>query len=322
MTRYIVQRLLLFVPTIFLVSFLAFGIMRILPGDPAVAMLGGFGETGGEGSYSQEDLDALRTEMGLDRALPVQYGVWIWGMVTVDLGDSFFYKLPVTEMLRNRVPTSVELGILAMLLSYVVAIPLGVLSAVKQDTWFDYATKIFTLTGIALPTFWMAILVIFVLARAFDWLPPLAYADFWSDPWTNLQQMVFPALALGYHNMAFAARLTRSSMLEVMREDYIRTARSKGLWEFTVIARHALRNACLPVVTIVGFQLGRLMGGAVLVEAIFLVPGMGSLLVDAVVQRDYPIVQIIILLIAVMVLTLNLIVDLLYGILNPRIRYA
>ena len=322
MTRYITQRMFLFVPTIFLVSFLAFGLMRILPGDPAVAMLGGFGETGGEGSYSQEDLDALRTEMGLDRALPVQYGVWIWGIVTMDLGDSFFYKLPVTEMLRNRVPTSVELGILALLLSYVVAIPLGVLSAVKQDTWFDYATKIFTLTGIALPTFWMAILVIFVLARVFDWLPPLAYADFWSDPWTNLQQMVFPALALGYHNMAFAARLTRSSMLEVMREDYIRTARSKGLWEFTVIARHALRNACLPVVTIVGFQLGRLMGGAVLVEAIFLVPGMGSLLVDAVVQRDYPIVQMIILLIAVMVLTLNLIVDLLYGILNPRIRYA
>ena len=322
MTRYIAQRMVLFVPTIFLVSFLAFGLMRILPGDPAVAMLGGFGETGGEGSYSQEDLDALRTEMGLDRALPVQYGVWIWGLVTVDLGDSFFYKLPVTEMLKNRVPTSVELGILALLLSYVVAIPLGVVSAVKQDTWFDYATKIFTLTGIALPTFWMAILVIFALARVFDWLPPLAYANFWSDPWTNLQQMVFPALALGYHNMAFAARLTRSSMLEVMREDYIRTARSKGLWEFTVIARHALRNACLPVVTIVGFQLGRLMGGAVLVEAIFLVPGMGSLLVDAVVQRDYPIVQIIILLIAVMVLTLNLIVDLLYGILNPRIRYA
>ena len=320
MTAYVTRRLLLFIPTLILVSFLAFGIMRILPGDPAIAMLGGV--EGGEGSFTQEDLDALRREMGTDRAIPVQYGVWVKDLATLNLGESFFYRLSVMDMLRNRVPISVELAILALLMSYVVAVPLGVVSAVRQDTWFDYAARVFTLGGIALPTFWVAILVIYVLARAFNWLPPLAYAALWDDPLTNLQQMIFPALALGYHNMAFAARLTRSSMLEVMREDYIRTARSKGIWEMTVIGRHALKNACLPVVTIVGFQLGRLMGGAVLVEAIFLVPGMGSLLVDGVIQRDYPIVQVIILFIAVMVLVLNLIVDLLYGLLNPRIRYA
>ena len=260
--------------------------------------------------------------MGTDRAIPVQYGVWVKDMATLNLGESFFYRLSVMDILRNRVPISVELAILALLMSYVVAVPLGVVSAVQQDTWFDYASRVFTLGGIALPTFWVAILVIYILARAFNWLPPLAYANLWDDPLTNLQQMIFPALALGYHNMAFAARLTRSSMLEVMREDYIRTARSKGVWEMTVIGRHALKNACLPVVTIIGFQLGRLMGGAILVEAIFLVPGMGSLLVDGVIQRDYPIVQVIILFIAVMVLVLNLIVDLLYGLLNPRIRYA
>ncbi len=161
-----------------------------------------------------------------------------------------------------------------------------------------------------------------ILARLFGWLPPLGYAKLWEDPLTNLQQMIFPALALGFHNFAFAARLTRSSMLEVLREDYIRTARSKGLWELTVVSRHALKNACLPVVTIVGFQLGNLLGGAVLIESIFLVPEMGSLLIEGVIQRDYPVVQPIILVVTVMVVVLNLIVDLMYGWLNPRIRYG
>ncbi len=319
MTRYVIRRLTLFLPTLFLVSFLAFAIMRILPGDPAIAMLGGLE---GEGNFTQEDLDALRSQLGTDRSLPVQYGVWIWEIVTGRFGESFFYRLPVADLLKNRFPTSAELSVLALIISYVVAVPLGVLSAVKQDTWFDYGTKLFTLTGVALPTFWVGILVVFFLARLFNWLPPLGYSKLWEDPLTNLQQMIFPALALGFHNLAFAARLTRSSMLEVMREDYIRTARSKGLWELTVVSRHALKNACLPVVTIVGFQLGNLLGGAVLIESIFLVPGMGSLLIDGIIQRDYPVVQPIILLVTVMVLILNLIVDLIYGWLNPRIRYG
>ena len=324
MTRYVLHRLTLFVPTLFLVSFLAFAIMRILPGDPAIAMLG---DLEGEGNFTPEDLTALRAQLGTDKPLPVQYGVWIWDIVTGKFGQSFFYRLPVADLLVTRIPTSAELTVLALIISYVVAVPLVVLSAVKQDTWVDYGAKLFTLTGVALPTFWVGILVVFVLARLFGWLPPLGYPKLWEDPLTNLQQMIFPALALGFHNFAFAARLTRSSMLEVLREDYIRTARSKGLWELTVVSRHALKNACLPVVTIVGFQLGNLLGGAVLIESIFLVPGMGSLLIEGVIiegviQRDYPVVQPIILVVTVMVLLLNLIVDLMYGWLNPRIRYG
>ena len=319
MTGYFVKRLTLFLPTLFLVSFLAFAILRILPGDAAIAMLGGLE---GEGDFSQEDLDALRSELGTDRPLPVQYVTWLRDVALGRFGDSFFYHLPVAGLLKTRILTSAELAVLALIISYVVAVPLGILSAVKQDTWFDYGAKLFTLSGIALPTFWVGILLIFFLARTFNWLPPLGYSKLWDDPLTNLQQMIFPAMALGFHNFAFAARLTRSSMLEVLREDYIRTARSKGLWELTVICRHALKNACLPVVTVVGFQLGNLLGGAVLIESIFLVPGIGSLLIDGVIQRDYPVVQPIILLVTVIVLVLNLIVDLLYGWLNPRIRYG
>ena len=320
MTGYIIQRLTLFVPTLLLVCLLAFSIMRILPGDPAIAMLGG--EDEGFGSFTQEDLDLVRRKLGTDKPLPVQFGVWIRDLATLNLGESFFFRVPVVDMLRNRLPVSTELAFMALIISYVVAVPLGVFSAVKQDTWFDYGTKLFTITGIALPTFWVAILVIFLLVLIFDWVPDLGYVDLWDDPLTNLKQMIFPALALGYHNTAFAARLTRSSMLEVMRDDYIRTARSKGLREFTVIFRHGLKNACLPVITVVGVQLGGLMGGTVLVESIFVIPGMGNLLIVSVGQRDYPVVQAIVLIIAVMVLVLNLIVDFLYGWVNPRIRYG
>lgn len=317
MTGYILQRLALFLPTLILASFLAFAVMRILPGDPAIAMLGG-----AEGSFTQEDLDLVREQLGTNRALHVQYGTWIGDLFTGDLGDSFFLRVPVAELMSDRFPVSTQLAVMALLLSYVVAIPLGVLSAVKQDSMFDHAAKIFTIAGVALPTFWVGILMLFILGFYFNWVPPLDYANLWENPLTNMTQMIFPAIALGYFNTAFAARLTRSTMLEVMHEDYIRTARSKGLKELAVIGRHAIKNAFLPVITIVGFQLGRLFGGAVVIEAIFVVPGMGTLLVQSVLIRDYPVVQAIILLIALVVLVLNLVVDLLYGWLNPRIRYA
>ena len=199
---------------------------------------------------------------------------------------------------------------------------MGVLSAVRQDSWFDGLSRVFTVGGIALPPFVVGLLTIFILARFFGWLPPLGYAQLWTDPLTNLQQLIFPALVLGYFNMAFATRVTRSAMLEVLREDYIRTARSKGLHEWIVIARHALKNAFLPVLTVAGFQLSRLIGGAVIIEVIFVVPGIGEMLVRSVLIRDYPIVQSTVMLIAVVVLVLNLIVDLAYGWLNPRIRYG
>ena len=321
MTGYILQRLALFLPTLILASFLAFAVMRILPGDPAIAMLGG-----AEGSFTQEDLDLAREKLDTNRPLHIQYGTWTGDLFTGDLNESYFLRVPVAELMRDRFPVSTELAVLAMILSYIVAIPLGVLSAVKQDSVFDHAAKIFTIAGVALPTFWVGILILFILGYYFNWVPPLDYADLCENPLTNMTQMIFPALALGYFNTAFAARITRSTMLEVMHEDYIRTARSKGLKELAVIGRHAIKNAFLPVITIVGFQLGRWLGrwygGAVVIEAIFVVPGMGTLLVQSVLIRDYPVVQAIILLIALVVLVLNLVVDLLYGWLNPRIRYA
>ena len=317
MSSYILQRLALFIPTLILASFLAFAIMRILPGDPAIAMLGG-----AEGSFTQEDLDVVREQLGTNRPIHVQYFTWVGDLFQGDFNESYFLHVPVAELMRDRFPVSTQLAVMALILSYLIAIPLGVLSAVKQDTIIDHAAKIFTLAGVALPTFWVGILILFVLGYYFNWVPPLNYASFFENPVINLQQMIFPAIALGYFNTAFAARLTRSTMLEVMHEDYIRTARSKGLKEIAVIGRHAIKNAFLPVITIVGFQLGRLFGGAVAIEAIFVVPGVGRLLVDSVLIRDYPVVQACILMIALVVLALNLVVDLLYGWLNPRIRYA
>jgi peptide/nickel transport system permease protein len=316
-TGYIIQRVLLFIPTLILLSFLVFGIMRVLPGDAAMAMLGGE-----LGTFTEEDLEAVRKMLGTDKPLLVQYGLWIRDIPTGDFGLSYSFHRPVVGLMAKKVPVSLELAILALVISYLIAVPIGVLSAVKQDTWVDYGARLFTVAGIALPTFWVGILVLWALIRLFNWLPPLEYAQIWNDPLTNLQQLIFPALALGYFNIAFGARVTRSSMLEVMREDYIRTARSKGLHEILVIGRHALKNAFLPVLTVAGFQLGRLMGGSVLIEVVFAVPGVGSLLIDSVVNRDYPVVQTIILMIGVTVLTLNFAIDLLYGWLNPRIRYA
>ena len=317
MTGYILQRLALFLPTLILASFLAFAVMRILPGDPAIAMLGG-----AEGSFTQEDLDIVREQLGTNRPIHIQYFTWIADLFQGDFNDSYFLHVPVAELMKDRFPVSTQLAVMALIMSYLVAIPLGVLSAVKQDTIFDHAAKIFTIAGVALPTFWVGILILFVLGYYFNWVPPLDYASFFENPATNLQQLIFPAIALGYFNTAFAARLTRSTMLEVMHEDYIRTARSKGLKELAVIGRHAIKNAFLPVITIVGFQLGRLFGGAVAIEAIFVVPGVGRLLVESVLIRDYPVVQASILMIALVVLVLNLVVDLLYGWLNPRIRYS
>ena len=319
MTGYLFQRLALFVPTLILVSFLVFAIMRFLPGDPAIALL----SQGGAGSFTEEDVQRMRERLGTDKQFHVQYWEFIKGLATWDLGESFeFTGVPVTEMLETRFPLSVELALLALILSYVIAVPLGVVSAVKQDSWIDGVSRIFTVGGIALPPFVVGLLTIFILARFLEWLPPLGYAQLWTDPLTNLQQLIFPALVLGYFNMAFATRVTRSAMLEVLREDYIRTARSKGLHELIVIGRHALKNAFLPVLTVAGFQLSRLIGGAVIIEVIFVVPGIGEMLVRSVLIRDYPIVQATVMLIAVVVLVLNLIVDLAYGWLNPRIRYG
>lgn len=319
MRTYVIKRSLLFIPTLLIVTVLVFGILRIIPGDPALLILGG---EEGDDDFTQQQLADLRAKLGTDKPIYVQYMVWVGNMLRGDFGTSYFYEGDqVIEDIVARLPVTVELGLLALVMASGVAIPMGVISAIKQDTIGDYATRVITIAGIALPNFWVAVMTIFFLILFFKWAPPLDYASPWEDPWTNFQQLIFPAFALGTSNMAFIARITRSAMLEVLHEDYIRTARSKGLKEATVIGRHALRNALLPVVTLTGYEFGRLISGTVIIEVIFLVPGMGRLLITSITQRDFPIIQAIIVLIAVVVLVLNLLLDLTYGWLNPRIRY-
>jgi peptide/nickel transport system permease protein len=214
-----------------------------------------------------------------------------------------------------------ELAVMAIVLAVGLAVPLGITSAVRQDTGLDYVSRILSSIGIALPTFWLGILIVYALAYFFEWLPPLGYATLWDDPLLNLQQLILPALTLAFNDLAFTARVTRSSMLEVMREDYLRTARAKGLVELAVIGRHALKNALLPVMTVSGYQFARLLGGVIIVESIFVVPGMGTLLIESIIHRDFIVLQAIVLLIAAVVLILNLLIDLSYGVLDPRVRY-
>jgi len=309
---------MLFIPTMLLVFTLVFVILRVVPGDPAVAMLMG-GTT--EVNFTQEDVDRLKAKLGTDRPLVVQYGTWLWGLTSLDFGNSFFYDQPIWNDLKDRVPITFELTVMALLMVGIIAVPLGVLSAIKQDSLPDYIGRVITIGGLAVPNFWIGILLVFFLANVFDWLPPLGYTQIWDDPLTNLQQLVFPALALAMTHMAFVARVTRSAALEVVREDYIRTARSKGLSERVVVWRHLLKNAMLPVVTVAGYEFGRLMGGTVLIETIFNVPGMGQLLIGGINHRDFPMVQGIVVVITFIVLIVNLVVDMLYGLLNPRIRY-
>ena len=317
--RYFAQRILFYVPMILLVTLLAFVLMRVIPGDPALMILAG---VTGDGSFTQEELANLRRELGTDKPIHVQYGRWLWGLVRGELGMSMFYRTPILEELGPRIPATFELALLAMLMSVVVAVPLGALSAIKQDSWLDYTARIVTFTGISIPIFVIGLVVIYLLVRWFNWFPPLGYATLWEDPWVNLQQMAFPALTLAFFELNFTARVTRSAMLEVLREDYIKTARSKGLKEQRVVLLHALRNASLPILTVSGWSLARLLGGTIIIEKIFLVPGMGTLLLDAITGRDYTLIQSTVLVYALVVLTANLLVDVMYSWLDPRIRYA
>lgn len=320
MTTYITKRSLLFIPTLFIVTILVFAVLRVVPGDPAVLILGG---EEGDDDYTQEQLDALRAKLGTDKPIYIQYFRWVGNMLKGDFGTSYFYEGDkVIDDIKFRLPVTIQLGLMSLIMASIVAIPLGVLSAIKQDTIGDYVTRIITIAGIALPNFWVGVMTIFFLVLFFGWAPPLDYKNIWVDPWNNFQQLIFPAFALGTSNMAFIARITRSAMLEVLHEDYIRTARSKGLKEGTVISRHALRNALLPVVTLTGYEFGRLISGTVIIEVIFLLPGMGRLLITAITSRDFPVIQAIVVLIAVVVLILNLLLDLTYAWLNPRIRYS
>ena len=318
MRQYTIKRIGLFIPTILLVTLIVFIVMRLIPGDPALSML----EEEGGGSYTQEVLARLRAELGTDRSLVVQYVEWIWGVVQGDFGNSFWFKAPVMVELKERIPITIELAVFAIVLSMLVAVPLGVISAIKPDSLIDYTARFLTLAGIAMPTFFTAILIMLFLVRVFGWLPALGYEDLWKDPATNLQQMLFPALALAFYDMAFIGRVTRSAMVEILREDYMRTARSKGLTERVVMVRHGIKNAFLPVLTMSGWVFARLLGGTVIIETIFLVPGVGRILIEGIQHRDYIMIQAIIVMVALFIVTVNLMIDLLYGWLDPRIRFA
>ena len=292
--------------------------MRLIPGDPALVIL-----SEGDASFTQGELEALRHELGTDRPIVVQYLDWVTGLAQGDLGESYWRRgLPVWGLLGDRIPRTLQLAVMAIVIAVIFAVPLGVISAIKPDSPIDYVCRVVALVGISIPTFFAGILVVLVLSRGFDWLPPLGYAELWEDPWTNIRQMFLPALALGFYDMAFIARVTRSSMMEILREDYMRTARAKGLRETAVLVRHGLKNAVLPILTISGWQFGRLFGGTVIIEKIFLIPGVGQLLIDAIYQRDFPTIQAVIVIVALSIVVVNLLVDLLYGWLDPRIRYA
>ena len=319
MQRYIATRLLLFIPTILLVTVVVFLLMRVMPGDPALLILSG---SEGEGSFSPEQLADLRHDLGTDRGLHIQYLDWVWDMLHGDLGESYWYRVDIRTLLEKRLPLTLELSAVATLISFIVAVPLGVLSALFQDTIPDYIARIFSFTGIAIPTFLTGLIVVYLLVRLFNWFPPLDYTEPWKNPVTNFSQIIFPALALSFYQLAFIARVTRSSMLEVMREDYIRTARSKGIKERRVIFLHALQNSFLPILTVTGWSLGVVLGGTVIIERIFVLPGMGRLMLDSIFHRDYFVIQSVVLIVAVMVLTLNLVIDLFYAWVDPRIRFT
>jgi peptide/nickel transport system permease protein len=320
MRSYVVRRLLLFIPALIGASMLIFVLMRLVPGDIAEILVY---QTGSETSgVQQKQIQQIRQELGLNQPVVIQYLSWIGGAVRGDFGKSYTQRRPVWDILRERFPRSMELAILTLALALVWAIPLGVVSAVHQNRPVDYLARIASLSGLSLPLFVTGALILYGLVRVFHWIPPLEFVPFSESPVENLKQLIWPALAQAYYISAPITRLTRSQMLEVIRQDYVRTARAKGLAERAVVYRHALRNSLLPVVTFVGWWGGRLLGGLVIMEIIFVVPGMGTALVQAVSQRDYPTVQAMVFVMALVFLVVNLLVDLLYVWLDPRIHYA
>jgi peptide/nickel transport system permease protein len=316
MRTYIAKRLLLVVPTLLGVASLVFLIMRVIPGDVALLILGG-----DAGAIDPKQLAAMRQQLGLDQPILIQFGHWLWGVVQFDSGTSLWTGQPVIEELLIRLPLSLQLAFMATIVSVLIAIPLGMLAAVRQDTWVDYLVRVVSIGGLAIPSFWIGILCILFLVIYFGWGPPLEFTPPWVDPWANFQMMVWPVVTVGYRYSAVTTRMTRSTVLEVLREDYIRTAWAKGLRERAVVIRHALKNAMLPVITLIGTEFAFLIGGLVVTETVFTLNGIGRFVVDAVAHRDYPVVQALVFLIAFAFVIVNLLVDLTYAWFDPRIRY-
>lgn len=317
MLKYVTRRVLLIFPTLFILSLVIFGLLRVLPGDVAMMILGGE-----DAIKSESSINAIREKLGLNRPLYVQYAGWLWDTVRGDFGKSLYSDLSVGGQLAQRIPITLEIAILAKLLSIVVGVPIGIISAVKQNSFIDLSLRFLTIFFLAAPSFWLGLLVILGGALWFNWIPPLGYNPIWKGPVANFQQLIWPVIILSHNGLAVIARMTRSSMLEVMREDYIRTARAKGLAEQMVIMRHALKNALIPVVTLAGLQFAALLGGTVIIEYIFGIPGIGSYFIQAIQTKDYPVVQGMVIAFATVFMLINLVVDILYGWLDPRISYS
>lgn len=308
------------IPTLFFVSVVIFTLMRMIPGDPVeMKMLGD-----GSGDFTQEQLMIERERYGLNDPVIYQFADWFFGILRLDFGISILTDRRVSEDIAIALPLSFQIAVMSTFLATILAIPLGTLAALRQDTWIDYIIRIFSIAGIATPSFWLGIMMIIgiLLITNSQWAPPFDYKPIWVDPWYNLSMLIWPALATGYRYSAVAMRMTRSTVLEVLREDYIRTARAKGLVEKIVINRHALRNAMLPVITVIGIEFAFLMGGLVVTEQVFNLAGIGNLFVTAVELKDYVVVQALVLIVAFVFVFTNFFIDILYAWLDPRIRYA
>ena len=304
------------VPTLIGVAILVFILLRLMPGDIVELKLLGDG-----GQVTPEALAVERIRLGLDKSVWLQFVDWITGLVVFDFGISMWTGQPVVQEIASRLGLSMQVAIMATILATVIAIPLGTLSALFKDTWIDHIVRVFAIAGLAVPSFWLGMLIIMALLLGFNWIPPLSYTPIYENPWQNLAQLIWPAMAVGYRYSAVATRMTRSTLLEVLEEDYIRTARAKGVYERLVVARHAMRNALLPVVTVIGLEFAFLIGGLIVTEQVFNLNGIGKLFVQTVTRGDYTMVQALVMLIAAFYIVINIVVDLLYAALDPRIRY-
>jgi peptide/nickel transport system permease protein len=313
MRKYVLRRLLIAISSLVLASLVVFSLPRLIPGDVVQLMLE-------EQAYGK-NLEDLRAKLGLNRPIYVQYFEWSGRVVLGELGESLWTKRPVLEELARRLPVSLKLGFLALLFSLAIALPVGILAAVRQDSLADYVARSLAILGLSIPGFWIATLVILVPSLWWNWSPPIQFTEFSVDPWAHVAQFIIPAFILGIASAAAIMRLTRAQLLEVLRQDYVRTAWAKGVRERSVVLKHGLRNALIPVITVLGIQITQILGGTVIFETIFGLPGMGQFLFNAINQRDYPVIQGVNLLIVSVVVLTNLVVDACYAYLDPRISY-
>ena len=320
MKEYLIRRLLFGVVTLFTVSALIFALLRIAPGD--VALMIAEANSGGEGiDVSEEDLEKIREKLGLNAPLHIQYVTWIKGYVVGDWGDSLFTGWDVFDEFKLKFPVTLELVIFSQVIAILLGLPAGIIMALRQDSWLDYTIRVTSLAGLSLPSFWSATLLLLGGAYFFTWNPELGSFKLTEEPWQNIQQFFWPSMMLGYISASTKARMMRSTMLEVLRQDYIRTAKAKGLTEYVVTARHALKNAFIPVITVIGITTALALGGSVVMERVFSMPGLGSFILEGMLARDFPIVQSITLFFAISVVFVNLLIDISYGWFDPRVRY-